>query len=407
MAELLMILAANGSRSEGGVQEYRDATYHYRQLLERKPCDWRALSRLVYLLKRSGKVKEFDSFLTNAKEKLKTYRDPEQEPGFRFCRGLHARCVNRPSDALVDLNFARTRDAEFRRDATLAMIDIYLYPDPNKLSLEQLQDLTQHSEQHSREVELLIHELLQSESQSQFQATGAQTGGAAHHQGASGMGSALAGGAGGSSSSTSQAALFARLRVYQAQNAIFTKKKTEVDRGLQMLMEFYNEDKNFVPGVLAMAQGLIISKQLTKARNQLKRIAEIARKAYNPDWADDFEKAWLLLADVYISQGKYELASTLCHLASMHNRSSGKSWENLGLIYEKEQGHKDAAAHYEKAWELSGHSANVGFRLAFNYLKAKRNVECVLICQQVLTVNPSYPKIQKEILDKARAQLRV
>ena len=35
--------------------------------------------------------------------------------------------------------------------------------------------------------------------------------------------------------------------------------------------------------------------------------------------------------------------------------------------------YKDAAHHYEKAWELGNQSnAAVGFRLSFNYLKAKR-----------------------------------
>ncbi|CAD7958854.1 unnamed protein product [Amoebophrya sp. A25] len=379
MAELLMLLAANGSRSEGGAQEYRDATFHYRRLLEKKPCDWKSLSRLVYLLKRAGKLKEFERYLLNAEKHLRSYKDPQQEPGFRFCRGLYARCMNRGSEALVDLNFARTRDVEWRREATLEMIELYLFPDPNKLSLDALQDGEGHGEHVYREVDLLINELLQNESSAI---------GAASRQ-----------------RESFQRDLLGRLRVYQASNAIFTKRKTEVDRGLQMLMELFNADKNYVPAVLAMSQGLIISKQLTKARNQLKRIAEIARQSYNPDWADDFEKAWLLLADVYISGGKYELASTLCHLASTHNRSSGKAWESLGLIYEKEAGHKEAATYYEKSWELA-RSTNVGFRLAFNYLKAKRMIECILICQQVLKMNPQYPKIQKEILDKARMALR-
>merc|ERR1712225_136594 len=102
-----------------------------------------------------------------------------------------------------------------------------------------------------------------------------------------------------------------------------------VERGLQMLVELYNEDKSYVPGLFAMSQGLIISRQLTKARNQLKKITEIARKSYNPLFGDEFEKAWLLLADIYIQGGKCDLASQLCTLASTHNRSSGQAWEKL------------------------------------------------------------------------------
>lgn len=48
----------------------------------------------------------------------------------------------------------------------------------------------------------------------------------------------------------------------------------------------------------------------------------------------------------------------------------------------------------------------IGFRLAFNYLKAKRFVEAIDVCHKVLKINPEYPKIKKEILERARASLR-
>lgn len=35
MAELMMILASNGARSESGQQEYKDAAFHYRQVDKR------------------------------------------------------------------------------------------------------------------------------------------------------------------------------------------------------------------------------------------------------------------------------------------------------------------------------------------------------------------------------------
>jgi tetratricopeptide repeat protein 21B len=53
-----------------------------------------------------------------------------------------------------------------------------------------------------------------------------------------------------------------------------------------------------------------------------------------------------------------------------------------------------------------GRSASVGFKLAFNYLKAKRFVDAIDICHRVLEIDPTYPKIRKEILDKARQSLR-
>lgn len=71
------------------------------------------------------------------------------------------------------------------------------------------------------------------------------------------------------------------------------------------------------------------------------------------------------------------------------------------------QAYKDAAMHYENAWRYENEaSPAVGYRLAFNYLKAKKMVEAVDVCHKVLKAFPQYPKIRKDVLDKARAGLR-
>jgi tetratricopeptide repeat protein 21B len=50
----------------------------------------------------------------------------------------------------------------------------------------------------------------------------------------------------------------------------------------------------------------------------------------------------------------------------------GKAEEYMGLIKEKEQSFVDAATHYETAFKLlNKKNPNMGFRLAFNYLKAR------------------------------------
>ena len=69
--------------------------------------------------------------------------------------------------------------------------------------------------------------------------------------------------------------------------------------------------------------------------------------------------------------------------------------------------YKDAASHYEKAWLYENEaSAAVGYKLSFNYLKAKKYVEAIDVCHKVLNENPDYPKIRTEILEKAREGLR-
>lgn len=363
MAELMMMLAAQGVRSDGGSKEYRDATFYYQQLLDKKPCNYTALSRLIFLLRRAGRMKETPKYI-EAAEKACT-RATDREAGLRYCKGVYYRLINKPQDALVELNFAR-RDPDYRCEALTHMIEIYLNPDPSA-GLEALEAGQEPPIEHLREVDNLIKEL----------------------------------------NVAQKSSLNPRLKVYQCQCLMFSKQKLNVERALNQLMDLYNDNKDYVPALMAMSQGLIIQKQVTKARNQLKRIADLAKKGYNPDFMDDFERSWLLLAEIYIQSSKYDLASSLCHLAKDHNRSCGKAWEQLGLIYEKEQAYKDAATHYEKAWEYCNESSPaVGYRLAFNYLKAKRYVAAINISHQVLKTAENYPRIKKDVLDKARGLLR-
>jgi tetratricopeptide repeat protein 21B len=66
--------------------EYDQATYHFQQLLERRPDHYEALSRLVDLMRRAGKLDEVPRFLElaeNASSKA------TMEPGFNYSKGLY------------------------------------------------------------------------------------------------------------------------------------------------------------------------------------------------------------------------------------------------------------------------------------------------------------------------------
>lgn len=77
------------------------------------------------------------------------------------------------------------------------------------------------------------------------------------------------------------------------------------------------------------------------------------------------------------------------------------------MIAEKENNFKDAGDYFESSWKLQNQSAAaVGYKLAFNYLKAKRFVEAIDVSHKVLSQFPEYPKIKEEILVKARELLR-
>ena len=54
-----------------------------------------------------------------------------------------------------------------------------------------------------------------------------------------------------------------------------------------------------------MAAAYMMLKQQPRARNQLKRLV---KSPWNIEDAEDLEKSWLLISDIYIQSNKYDLA---------------------------------------------------------------------------------------------------
>jgi len=153
---------------------------------------------------------------------------------------------------------------------------------------------------------------------------------------------------------------------------------------------------------LAMAYSLL--KQVLQTRTQLKRVA---KNVWNLEDAEYLERCWLLLADIYIQNNKYGMASELLHRVLQHNKTCAKAYEYASYIAEKDQAYKDAANEYEYAWKFGGQAnPTIGYQLAFNYMKGKRYADAIDVCQQVLRVQPDYLQICKEILEKLRNNLR-
>ena len=136
---------------------------------------------------------------------------------------------------------------------------------------------------------------------------------------------------------------------------------------------------------------MFILKKSSDARNYLKTVIKME---YQLEFADFFELAWILMADFYISVNKYDLAEAELKKCLKYNKSHIKAEELFGLIKEKEKAYVDAADHYQKAFEMSNKkNAGVGFRLAFNYLKANRLVDAIDVGKDILKVYPNFPKV--------------
>ena len=344
-------------------EHYETAIYHFQQLLEKNPRNYRALAQLVQLLRRSGRLEEVPRYIKMADRSSPA---AAHDPGLHFCKGLQERYNNQPHEALGHLNRCR-KDREWGPDAVYTMVEIYLSPENEQLWDEEGSSMlsdgpnTQlENTDHIRAAEKLLCEVRRRQDP--------------------------------------------RHRVLEAYVLIATKSKANIDNALGMLIEIVNDDHDNVPALLAMATCFMLLKQTPKARNQLKRVSKLP---FNSAEADEFERSWLMLADIHIQGGKFDLAQEMCKKCLKYNKSCAKAWELIGQVMEREQSYMDAAEHYERSWKFSAESSPaVGFRLAFNYLKAKRFVEAIDVCQKVLKEHPAYPKIQKDILEKARMSIR-
>merc|ERR1711916_51502 len=174
------------------------------------------------------------------------------------------------------------------------------------------------------------------------------------------------------------------LRFKSRQNHILLMRrnnKDDFERALQGFTQLANVYPDHVAPILGIARAHVLMRNAPKARQQLKRVAKM-------DWsheeAEEYEGAWLLLADLHVSNGKFDLAQELLKKVLQHNKSCSKAWDYRGR-----------------------NDPSTGYKLAFNYLKAKRFVDAIDVCHRVLEVNPDMSKIRKDVLDKARAGLRM
>lgn len=156
--------------------------------------------------------------------------------------------------------------------------------------------------------------------------------------------------------------------------------------------------------IFGAAAANVVLKQSQRAKNQLKRVS---KNPWTFEDAEYLERAWLLLADIYIQASKYDLASDLLQKVLKHNKSCAKAYELSGYVAEKDQSFKIAAVNYDAAWKYSGKSKpNIGYKLAYSYMKSKNYADAIDTCQQVLKNHPDYPSLKKDILDKCRNNLK-
>uniref|UniRef100_A0A182SMF2 Tetratricopeptide repeat protein 21B n=1 Tax=Anopheles maculatus TaxID=74869 RepID=A0A182SMF2_9DIPT len=349
--------------------DFENAAYHFSQLLLYQPTYWTALARLIEVLRRSGTLVEAASFLQRAEEEATR---SDCEAGLSYCKGLCEWYRGNPNSALRLFNYCR-RNEEWGQQAIYNMIEICLNPDGDLPSEGSVIDIGADDLEikDSRAMALRTAERLLNELKPR---PGVLDNEALNH------------------------------RLLENFLLVASRQKHNVEQALQNFTTIASQDE-YIGAVYGMAVTHVILKQSQRAKNQLKRVA---KNVWTFEEAEYLEKCWLLLADLYNQAGKYELATDLLKRVLQHNKSCTKAYELGGIAFEKEQNYRAAAMYYDSAWRYSGKSKpNIGYKLAFNYMKNKRYADAIDICQQVLKIHPEYPSIRKDILEKCRNNLKV
>ncbi len=88
-----------------------------------------------------------------------------------------------------------------------------------------------------------------------------------------------------------------------------------------------------------------------------------------------------------------------------YNKSCYKAFEYLGYVMEKEASYADACEYYESAYSFNK-SPSLGYKLAFNHLKAKNYTAAIDISEAISKEFPQFSAIKTDVYQNAISQIR-
>lgn len=371
-----------------------EAAQYFEQVLERKSDNYDVLVQYIILLHRAGRLKDAEDWLNRASEKFSIGNQPD--PGLMYSRGLYELYNNSKVKALKLFNSARVpADNPWSVKATQRMIEIYLVPTADDVWIDSWS--LEEKSPNRTSAEALLLQLPMGDKRKIFQAYCV-------------MGS--------KGSSSLEQAVKICLEVIHSSKHSWSARKRETGRGKSAedgssgtpepegtLASALEDVKQVnVSAFLALAIGLYLNGQDTVARKALKRIFAAPP---DPKDVEDLERAYLFSAHLDVSNNDLEGACNTLLKVIDANKGCGAAWDSLGMIYERQQKHKDASSCYQKAWKLMNESdPGIGYKLAFNYLKGGDYVKAIDICRSVLAQHSGYPRIEEDVMDVAYSLLR-
>lgn len=268
-------------RSEGDI-----AMKHFSQLLERNPNQYHSMARCIELHWRKGDFEACESLLKKA---LEANPRANVDAGFNYCKGLMEWYTCDPNSALNYFNRAR-RDLEWGERAVYNIIEIFLNPDYETLGGEALENTREpainDATQAEREINVKSAERFLNEIRSKPD-------------------------------------LDNKFILMENFILLGTSNRNKIQTALNNFMDLIpNEETGEtdrplnVGAIYGASRAYLMLKQTQKAKNQLKRLISYQ---WSLEDADYLERCWLLLADLYINQGKSEQATAVLRTVLQYN----------------------------------------------------------------------------------------
>lgn len=323
----------------------------FERIYARDPTNFIALGCLFEFYRRDGQLNKIKDELNALEQKL----GKSNEPGYCYVRGLYYFYRKNPNEALVNL-FQAKRHHLYKNHAIKVMLDIYLNPDQDLLFTAAGEKAKPIRDENIKAMEKIVEQLTDKYYGLEQQIWATYV------------------------------------------NGLLQKKWTECE---QFLDQTIKENEGCIPAMIAFLV-LRLNKGGKGAldKNVLKNIS---KSKFNAKWGDDNERGWIQVADFLGANDRVELAEKELHRCLKYNKSCAKAYELLGSIAEKKNNVEEALGYYNEAWGVSEYrDCGIGFRMAALYFKTKDYFNAIATGKKVLAVNPSYPKIKEEVIEKAR-----
>ena len=230
-------------------REFQPAIFHFQQLLQQRPDNFKGLYKLLQLLRRAGKIQEAQSFLDAAE---KHSPQTKHRPGFQFCKGMYARYTNEVAEAIRALNQAR-KSAEWGEESILNMVEVYLNPDNENIWEGMDGDGAGNANEGNMEAVRICERLLRE---------------------------------------IKRRPKSLRHEMLECHALIGTRQRPNIELALSRFVATLKIDSECVPALRGMSMALLMLKQTPKARNCLRRIHKMK---YDPTFAEDYEVSCNLL----------------------------------------------------------------------------------------------------------------